>query len=164
MKSIKALPAAERIRELLSYDPMTGQLYWKVAASRRVKAGDPAGHVKSSGYVSVKIDGSEYYAHRLIWKFLHGTDPGAVIDHLDGNRQRNTPWNLADVPVRVNCRRQFSEKRSLPRGVTQRASGRYRAQGRFNGKVETLGYFDTAEAAALAYQQEADRLNDVKPH
>ena len=152
MKTIKPLPSAELIRECLSYNPLTGRFHWLTDRGRRIKAGDVAGRVKSTGYVGIKINGSEYLAHRLAWKLVYGADPTCVVDHLDGNRQNNAISNLQDTSTRQNCRRETSAKRPLPRGVRLTPSGKYKASGRIDGKVTHLGTYQTAEEAAMAYK------------
>lgn len=55
----------ERVNELLSYDPETGVLYWKVSPSHIAKAGSEAGTFdKLSGYIRIQIKGKLYQAYR----------------------------------------------------------------------------------------------------
>lgn len=54
------------------------------------------------------------------------------------------------------------------RGVTEIASGRFRARHWFNGKLRYLGYYDTEAAASAAYQAVAKPLpsgsQELKAH
>ena len=68
MKERKQYPSKERLNELLRYEPDTGKLYWRVSR-RAVKAGSLAGVQPTSeyGYRKVKIGGSEYKEHNIVW-------------------------------------------------------------------------------------------------
>lgn len=79
---------AERLRELLSYDPITGVFRWRMRRSN-VKAGDEAGRLLTvrgsfkSGdakvYRYIRIDGAEYMSHRLAWFYVNGSWPLKVL-------------------------------------------------------------------------------------
>lgn len=60
-----------RVKELLSYDPVSGLLTWRVARPPRIKPGDEAGSVLPNGYVTVCIDGWNYYGHHLAFALTH---------------------------------------------------------------------------------------------
>jgi hypothetical protein len=51
---------AERVRELLYYDPLTGFFTWRIDRSISVKAGDCAGCINSEGYIRIRINGTDY--------------------------------------------------------------------------------------------------------
>ncbi len=77
---------AERLREVLDYDPVTGVFHWRVSPRQNVKAGSVAGHCQADGYWRVRIDRRAYLAHRLVWLYVHGEWPPAMIDHRHGER------------------------------------------------------------------------------
>lgn len=56
-------------------------------------AGKEAGTISKAGYREVKLNGSTYKSHRILWKIANGFDPD-MIDHIDGNRLNNRHDNL----------------------------------------------------------------------
>ena len=62
------LPTPEKLRELLSYDPDTGQLTWKPRTGEMSDlfnhnfAGSPAGTLRTDGYIAVKVSNVAYPA------------------------------------------------------------------------------------------------------
>ena len=59
------------------------------------------GHIKDSGYESVKIDGREYYVHHLVWFYYHKRWP-IEIDHIDRCKINNRIENLREVTRKEN--------------------------------------------------------------
>lgn len=91
----KPLPPLNRLRELFSYCPESGQLLRLKSASPNARKGDPAGSPHNAGYLQVQVDGQKWLVHRLAWALQTGEDPGEMeIDHRDGNRSNNAWSNL----------------------------------------------------------------------
>lgn len=138
---------ADRLRELLHYDPETGAWTW-------VDDGSPAGWLDTStGYHRVSIDGRSYYLHRLAWFWMTGTWVHR-IDHRDTVRSNNRWANLREATQSTNgANRSVSVKSALGvKGVSRcKTTGRYRADITVLGKRFNLGRFDTIEAASEAY-------------
>lgn len=135
--------------DLLSYDPETGLLTWKVSRGR-VRAGTIAGNFSHSrGYVGIRINGRRHYAHRLAWEIYHGTPPSQTIDHINGKTSDNRITNLRDVSQRANNSARFD--RTLPTGVHLTKSGRYQAICKTGSTSTALGTYDTPEQAHQAY-------------
>ena len=84
---------AERLRELLSYDPDSGIFRWRVCARRKL-VGSIAGHKGKQGYMHIGIDGRDYRAHRLVWLYVYGKWPPTEIDHINLLRHDNRLANL----------------------------------------------------------------------
>lgn len=148
---------AERVRELLSYDPATGQFHWKQRMSQRVHAGARAGSVSKRGYRSIKVEGKMRRACRLAWLMVHGEWPRHEIDHVNGDRGDDRIENLRDVTHQVNTQNLKGAKATNRStgllGVSKGRRGRPQALIRINGETVSLGHFDSAELAHQAYVQ-----------
>jgi hypothetical protein len=145
--------AVSRLRELLEYDPETGELKWRATGpGRRLNriAGGSDGH----GYLQTRIDGSAYFNHRLAWMYIHGAFPNGVIDHIDGNPRNNSITNLRDVPHRQNLENQrtapSSNKSTGLLGASKHKLG-YMAKIQVARKQVYLGIYRTPELAHQAY-------------
>lgn len=156
--------SAEEVRELLSYDPNTGQLTWKQDMNSRVKAGDIAGHKDSQGYVVIGIKRSLYKAHRLAWVIQTGMWPVGQIDHEDHIRCNNKWSNLFDVSQRANTlNRKISVRNtSASTGVYKTPAGNWIARICVNRGIINLGTFPTFDAAVQA-RQDAERTYGFHP-
>jgi len=78
-------PSQERLNELLSYDPVTGELTWAVARGR-CAAGAVAYLTRKDGKLRTRVDGVDYYTSRLVWRLVTGEDAGAsTIDFVNGD-------------------------------------------------------------------------------
>jgi hypothetical protein len=113
-----------------------------------------AGRKKPNGYVQIEIEGKAYYAHRLVWKVHHGTDPTSLIDHINGDRNDNRIENLREATASES-----TQSRCTPRSNTSGVKGVYWAKQRgawgvkitIGGVQHFLGYFDDkSEAAEVA--------------
>lgn len=157
----------DRVRELLDYDPSTGEFRWKWAEPRSrgeaIRNGRMAGkiagttHVHTGG-IAIKIDGEFHLAHRLAFLWMTGETPPCVI-HLNGAPKDNRWENLRAV---TNSQLRASGKgwarRSGPyRGVRQMGN-RFGATVYQDGRQHWLGCHDTAEQAARAHDAKAREL------
>lgn len=152
----------QRLRELLRYEPETGDLIWLVRRRGQVNPGDVAGHLDVTGYVHVRLDGRLYKGHRLVWLYVHGAWPVGVIDHMDGNRANNRITNLRDVVDSVNQENRRTpdrDNRTGLLGVTKHGRG-FMAQIVAKGRHHYLGTHDTAEQAHEAYVTAKRRLHE----
>lgn len=144
---------------LFSYDPVTGELRWKVQRGR-VKVGERAGANDAKGYLIVRAYDRIYKVHRVIWLITNGQWPTGEIDHINGVKNDNRIVNLRDVSHAVNNQNQHRAMRSNKScgllGVTfdrstPRVVRRWIAKITVNGKAYHIGRYDTPEEAHAAY-------------
>lgn len=143
----------ERLREQLTYNPETGEFRWAVR-KQKVKLGSVAGKVKKSGYIEIRLDLLSYQAHRLAWLYMTGKWPLGDIDHINRNPGDNRFENLREASRSQNLCNVGALATSATgvRGVDlHKASGKYRARIRANGKRIELGLFTTLGEAKEAY-------------
>lgn len=167
---IKPLPSLERLRELLSYDPETGVLTWRLqpGTSRSTVgfnnkcAGKTAGTINPDGYVVVGIAKKYYLAHRLIWKLVTGNDPADIIDHEDTNRTNNRWLNLREAsngPNIQNSRIRKDNKSGIKGVHWDKHHNAWKATLGLNGEQIALGHFKDINEAG-----EARRIASEKMH
>lgn len=154
----------QRLREVLDYDPETGEFRWLVATGRRVNVGDLAG-TDSYGRRFIRIDKRRYRAHRLAWLYVHGRWPANEIDHINGVADDNRIANLREATRSQNCENRRKPKRNSTSGFlgvwTHKATGKLRAQIVHNGKNYHLGLFNCPTAAyLLGYLPAKRRLHE----
>lgn len=144
---------AARVRELLAYDPATGEFVWR-QRRQRIAPGDRAGGIDGKGYVHISIDGRLYRAHRLVWLYVHGHWPAHDIDHINGCRTDNRIANLRDVSRSINLQNKGCQSRSKTGVVGVSPSG-----GKFIARIKApdtptkyLGTFPNVAAAQEAYE------------
>jgi hypothetical protein len=85
---------AQRIRELLHYDPNTGVFTRLVSTSSSARAGGVAGSRHCDGYSVIWVDSRIYRSHRLAWLWMTGEWPTHQIDHINLDRADNRWSNL----------------------------------------------------------------------
>ena len=152
---------AQRVREVLDYDPKSGLFTWRVRKARRVQIGDIAGSInKIHNRRMIKLDGVKYRASRLAWLWMTEEWPpkGYEVDHKDGN-SLNDRWRnlrLATHSQNICNARRRSDNSLGFKGVT-RHRNKFRAYISRNGQQIVLGSFDTPELAHRAYKWAARR-------
>ena len=159
-----------RVQELLRYDPATGNIYWKVGKSN-ILAGSLAGRLRSDGYRTIKIDGRDYYSHRIAWLLVTGMWPEDQIDHKNGIRSDNRLENLRECNSFQNKQNEKKKARFAGIPPSSKLIGAW-----WNSKTEkwcsdityygnrvVLGSFDTEIEAHNAYKKAKLRFHDFNP-
>lgn len=153
---------AQRARELLDYDPETGEFRWKVTRGG-VTRGSIAGYIDPDGYRHIRIAGYLYLAHRLAWLITHGSWPTLEIDHrnvkpgddrIKNLREATRAQNHQNIGVR-------SDNTSGYKGVSfDRINRKWVARIRVTGgRYKNLGRFPFPDQAHAAYIEAARDLH-----
>ena len=150
-----------RLRELLQYDPETGEFRWRVKR-KKVNPGDIAGTAVGKRYHMISIDNRTYLTHRLAWLYVHERWPTEQIDHINSNPFDNRICNLREASCAENTRHRPGDQNSKSglKGVCFRARvGKWEANIMSNGVARYLGQFETSDEAQRAYEQAALQLH-----
>ena len=144
---------AEKLRELLHYEPETGIFTRKVSTSNRVKIGDAAGSLDGHGYLQIRVQSRPHKAHRLAWLYTYGVWPKEQIDHINRNRLDNRIANLREVSHKQNQQNRSKPSNNTsghPGVVWNKQRSKWQARIRHNYKQIHLGYFSILEEAIAA--------------
>ena len=96
-RKYREMPDIGLLKEILKYEPNTGNFYWKTDRNHSVIIGSIAGSQHPGGYWTIGINGKNYAAHRLAWFYVYGTWPQKHLDHINGNRADNRIENLREA-------------------------------------------------------------------
>jgi hypothetical protein len=151
-----------RLRELLRYNPNTGQFRWRKRLCNNTRVGDLAGHIDAQrGVHLIHVDHRPYRAHQLAWFYMTGRWGRPTVDHRDRDPINNRWNNLRQATQSQNNanRRRSRANTSGYKGVHLcRRSGKWRARLRKNRRVIYQGTFATPQAAHAAYVAAARKL------
>lgn len=138
----------ERLKSLLSYDPISGSVRWREYRSGTRSFDREAGHLNEQGYRMLCVDREHILAHRVIWMYVHGRWPLHFIDHIDGNRSNNSIANLREASDLQNARNALAKGFYLEKRVKSRP---YVVEIKVRRKKIQVGRFATESAARTAY-------------
>jgi len=149
-----------RLKQLLNYDPNTGIFTWKIKGRKKI-----VGCINfKTGYLVIRIDNKLYQAHRLVFLYMTGDIP-EYVDHIDCNKLNNKWSNLRKATKsqnEMNKPKKITNKTGFKGVVFVKARSHlktpWKAQITCNRKQIALGYFETAELAANAYNKAALNL------
>jgi len=140
----------EYVRQYFDY--ADGVLVWKNrTGTRRGINGKVAGTINGLGYRQIRLNGTTYLAHRLIYLYHHGYLPEQV-DHIDGNRSNNLIENLrgcTDSENKRNAKRPSTNKSGIKGVFWCNTLNRWYARVWANGKFVVNSTFDDIELAEL---------------
>ena len=167
----------ERLREAISYDPLSGICVWKTRPLHHFKdahywkiwnvlyASKPIGYVMKvhgKSYLRATFDRKGFLLHRAIIAMTTGEWP-LQTDHQDGNGLNNRLKNIISTDGFGNQQnRRRCEGRVLPTGIYPKR-GKYAASISVGGKTISIGTFDDLPAATSA-RKEAERKYGFHPN
>lgn len=157
---------ADWIKNVLTYDPLTGHFLWAARFGKRGIPGKRAGTVDFGGYVVITINGRRLKGHRLAWLVMTGSWPAYAVDHINGDRTDNRFSNLRQASALENQqnRRLQRNNKSGYMGVSWDAhASKWRAGIRSRGQSVNLGNFDSPQAAHHAYLVAKAALHQFNP-
>ena len=132
----------ERLKELLDYNPETGDFTWRKTTGGRL-GGTVAGAIaKNAGYTQIRVDRRKYFAHRLAFLWMTGEWPEDMVDHINRNRADNRWCNLREANRSLNNLNNGAKGYcwiAKDKKFMAKVSGRY------------IGSFDTEHEARQAY-------------
>ena len=144
----------ERLKELLHYDPLTGDFTNKITRGTWAVEGGTAGHRRKNGYIEIRISGKAHLAHRLAWLYMEGFFPKNIgVDHIDRNPSNNRWNNLRLVSQQCNLRNCGLRKdnNSGVKGVYwDGRRKKWQAEINLSGKHRHLGRYEDFDDAVLA--------------
>lgn len=146
---------AERLRELLRYEPETGVFTRRIATGYRGRhrAGEIAGSINDQGYRIICVGTEKYRAHQLAWLYMKRVWPGE-LDHINGVRDDNRLCNLRKTSSsqnKANSKLRTDSVSGFKCVRWEKRRRHYVARIRANGKQTHLGSFNTPERAFVAY-------------
>lgn len=144
------------LKARLRYDPDTGQFTWLAANGRRTdQIGMLAGNKSKHGYMRITINRRSYFAHRLAWLYMTGSEPANFIDHINMVKHDNRWANLRAATKSQNNTHKPGRAASGLKGVYWNNSGSCYSR---IGK-RYLGAFKTEQEAHAAYVAAANEVH-----
>lgn len=122
----------------------------------RHKAGTRAGYVSPNGYRLIRVDGTNYFEHRIIYGMLHDTSEFPILDHADQNKLHNHPDNL-----RVTDYSKNRMNTSTSKGYREWFRGGFRAVIKKDGKQYAKIFKTEQDAIAWRSQMQSRLMSEV---
>lgn len=167
----------DAIRQLVSYDAETGLFVWRERDVSMFRQGDRQANAcavwnarfagrpafncaNSNGYLSGRINGVIFGAHRVAYALHHGKWPPHDIDHINGDKTDNRASNIRAVTEAENMRNRAISKNNASGFMGVSWDGRRRKWAAYvtaDGRKRTIGRFNELSDAVDA-RKSAERL------
>ena len=154
------------IMDNFRYDAETGGLWWKTQSKNNQRIlNRTVGVLGKDGYLRVTTKKNRFVkthlVHRICWYLIYNSWP-KVLDHKDGNPLNNRLSNLREASSadnQANQKKQSKQTSSFYKGVYLfKRDNKWMAYINREGKRYHLGYFNSQEEAAVAYDKKAKDL------
>jgi hypothetical protein len=164
MSNSTPLPPLDVVRHMLHYDEQAGMLFWENPDPQsRCKPGQRWGriqkevHTSSNGtkqYIQGRLCCRSFHAHRLIWFYVTGEDPGdLMVDHINGDGLDNHFPNLRLATRSQNLVNQagHARRKSRYKNVTWvKRKNRWMGELRRSGVLHRTSHYASEEDAYAA--------------
>ena len=136
-----------------------GALYRRISRGPQ-HAGTRAGTKTKKGYIRVRVDGTFYMEHRLVFFMFHNRWP-EMTDHINGVRDDNRIENLRECTAAQNSHNAKGKgQRDLPKGIHyHKKRQRYVAYIDTNGTRKNVGEFKDLGKATAALEAAREELH-----
>lgn len=119
---------------------------------------------KSTGYVAFTFNNTRYTAHRVIYEAFHNVklQPHQQINHINRIKNDNRITNLEVVNNQQNAQWTINRTGTFKGAQWNKTHNKWRAELKYNGENNFLGYYDTELEAGKAYNDFALHLNHTQ--
>ena len=144
------LPPASVLWEEFEFLPLKGELHRRTAQHKPCAS--------NGKYVYTMVNRVTFKRSRLIWKWVHGSDPEQLIDHINRKVDDDRIWNLREIDPAGNCinRSAYGKclvSKSHKRWLVLRQVNNRELRATFNTQAEAEWY-----AKALDDRMDAERV------
>lgn len=154
----------EMLREMIDYNPGTGDMVWKEREGRargRAWTGNNIGTQRGK-YRYVGIFGNKIGTHRIAFALANGRWPYPICDHVNGDPSDNRAHNLREATALQSAHNIRGHKGSASgvKGVAwQSQNRRWTTRVSYNRRSYSFGCYATVEEAAQAVRAGRQRLH-----
>lgn len=163
----KEIPSQKYLQEC--FEIRSNTLYWKLRPdTHKISTGwnlrrahtQVIGREAGVGYQQLRLNMVSYKIHRIVYKLVHGNCPD-LIDHIDCNRQNNSPSNLRAATHSTNKFNRYKQSNNTSgyKGVIwHKQNKNWVAQITHFGKHIHVGSYPSPQQAHTAYINKAQKL------
>lgn len=170
----KLLPEQQLLHKLLTYNALTGQLFWKPRApvdfcadgnysAERLCAAWNGKNAGKEAFTAMSgddarqgtINQKHYFAHRIIWKYVYNEEPDTVVA-INGDKSDTRLCNLRPSEQRMTRRNDRIQKNNKTgvKGVHWHAKrDMWEAQIKIEGRTKFLGRYGSLADAKRAREK-----------